>query len=343
MTDEHNPMHGPVGRQTEESSLPFLDRAIRAFLRATPSGGVVAAARNKVTPIPVRNDMLIFRCAQDELDRGGGRDVCRAFAPAAAGFAFHHYAPWSSIVVIDNGSGRSNRSRAQRKRDVLAAINGWTGPPLKCVAMFCHGMPDWLQLGFQGEEVNELADAIAAKAADDVTVPLYACAAGASPEEHARNRPPRAGSDPEQDQAAARRPLPAILGQGSFAFQLRDRLVERGRHRARVDAHFTVAHATQNPDLRRFEGAVGAAGINFFASEDTTVAQHRRRAVRLALRYPIRTASLLIYRFPFMDLTEIALELDRVAALPLPPESVMREEERGQRGRSRQRRAAGGG
>ena len=96
--------HGPLGRQLAASCARFLPGPIRRSLRGgQAASGAIPAARNALAPVPAGGEMLLFRCAWD--DGGGGRpaDVYGAFAPGVVLFAYYNAAPWSSIVVVDNG------------------------------------------------------------------------------------------------------------------------------------------------------------------------------------------------------------------------------------------------
>lgn len=132
----------------------------------------------------------------------------------------------------------------QRFNQLLACIDsarrdGET--PLGAFTFLCHGFKSGLQFGSTLQNVAVLADSMAKVAAEECTVTLYACSAGAD-------------NDPKTSDVAQ-----GPGGDGGFADVLRDFLVDRGV-KARVLAHTTKGHCTRNPFVREYVPGQKAGG-----------------------------------------------------------------------------------
>lgn len=128
-----------------------------------------------------------------------------------------------------------------RRQEVLRALGAATGP-LDVIAYFGHGGPNaLLSAGFSRPHIDELARAIAAKAARRVTVLLFACRCGE---------------------------------RGGFAQELARRLRRHGRIPT-VYGHEQSMHTVANPHKRRYPGGDWVIRPN---SEDWGLWHRRLRA-----------------------------------------------------------------
>lgn len=215
------------------------------------------------------SDFLVFTPDRDSPSKP---DWSNGFKPWARAFAKFH---GGDVVEVDC----SSKAPAWRAGQVLAQIARRSR--LTCVAFFCHGFANRLQLGFStaglpGRHVDDLARAIAAKTTwgNIVTVPLYACTTG-------------------------------VNGDGGFADELRDGLCVAGDTFCRVESHTTAGRADANPNVRRFEGLgspVGGTGGQWIVAPGSKL----WRKWNAALKAPRGT---LCWRFPFMSVEEIHREL----------------------------------
>lgn len=205
-------------------------------------------------------------------DRNTGekKDFTGAFRPEARAFVALHAIPLVRVCEVDI----SQRAEDQRHRiEASLAMDG----PLECVAFFCHGFVNGVQLGgYRNAHVARLANAIASNAVKGVRVALYACSTGD-------------GGGPG--------------GDGGFADRLRDALCAAGAVDCQVDAHDSAAHTTRNPRVRRFSGQgspFGGTGGAWLVAPGSPLWGAWRRALQ---------ATDLRLRFPFMSVAEIHAEL----------------------------------
>jgi len=251
---------------------------------------------------------------------------------------------------------------AKRVDDVFKAWKGDDCPKLSAVAFFGHGEPIWIQFGFfnnpkndQKGNVKDLAKNIASKSKPNVRVVLYCCLTGANrkekvwwessqkkkqmlsewakkkkewnkkKEKHEKERKPF--NDPEPLKPTATVPEPPGPeergGQGSFAFALRDNLVEcfgslGETFTGNVDAHTNAGHSTQNPYVRRFLSKKGDPGqwivepAVYWPSEKVAARSEKERFKKWIglLSDPKGTGSILLWSFPMLSIKEIREYLD---------------------------------
>lgn len=127
-----------------------------------------------------------------------------------------------------------NHDDYMERREALMVRVHERGPSsLDVLALFCHGWPSGVQLGFGTEHTRGLARALKAVAAPELTVALYCCSTGAD-------------TNPVTDDLA-----PGPGGDSGFADRLRDELCDLGV-RATVWAHANAGHCTRNPRARVF-------------------------------------------------------------------------------------------
>ena len=151
----------------------------------------------------------------------------RSFQGWARKFLKYHDQPSENLVIIDN----TKRPRAMRAQ-VIRALKAAGEPDV--VALFCHGTPRKIQLGFNRYTLKSLAEVLAWRC--DVRVVLYACLAGKGP---------------------------GPGGDRGFADELRDAICKAGGRYCRVVAHTTAGRADKNPFVRSFDGdgsSTGGAG-----------------------------------------------------------------------------------
>jgi hypothetical protein len=162
------------------------------------------------------------------------KDWKHAFRPYAKKFQKVHEIPDSGFFEIDISA-----SEEDRKEQVLESIKkaSWDQGTLRVIAFFCHGWKSGLQLGFDLDNVSELAQRIALYSLPNVVVPLFACSAGMDNDNLTR--------DDYED---------SIGGDGGFADWLRDELCWASRLKCRVMAHVGPGHTAHRPFVRYFEG-----------------------------------------------------------------------------------------
>ncbi len=235
--------------------------------------------------IVVRNDILSFRLRCNKPDRIN--DVGGAFMPESYYFSYYNFAPIESTYIVDNGECahvgeeiKNPVSANRMKSKMLDALDSLSSDQKKkVVAIFCHGWPTGIQLGFRTNtgvtyrnssmsDIDAIASAISRIASPDVKVVLYACSAGAD--------------------------------DTGFAASLRDSLIQ-SCPQCRVDAHKTVAHATHNPHVNRFEGPAGSPGQMIVEPSDHPL----WRKWTNILRNPFEQQSTLLWKFSQMTTTEI--------------------------------------
>ncbi len=236
--------------------------------------------------IVIRNDIVSFRLRCNKPDRIN--DVGGAFMPESFYFSYYNFAPIESTYIINNGECtevnghiKNPVSAVHMKRRVLEALDSLpSGEEKNIIALFCHGWPDGIQLGFRTNtgmsyrntsmsDTDALALAISRIASPDVKVILYACSAGAN--------------------------------DNGFAATLRDSLVQYCPQ-CRIDAHKTVAHATKNPHVNRFEAPAGSAGQMIV---EPTVHHHLWHRWTTILRHPFEQHSTLLWKYSQMTIPEI--------------------------------------
>lgn len=131
---------------------------------------------------------------------------------------------------------------SERREHVHRVLDEMPAGSLETVALFCHGWPTGIQLGYSCRDAWVLAMHMRRAAAHELRVILYACSAGADDD-----------GDTEDEV------VPGPGGDGGFADALRDQLCDRGT-RATVYAHTCKGHATRNPWVRRFPPEMRAGG-----------------------------------------------------------------------------------
>lgn len=174
------------------------------------------------------------------------------------------------VAVFDNAL-----PQVDRRDEFLTRLRIFTRGELDVLALFCHGWPDGVQLGFHCAHARGLATELKAVAASKLTVALYCCSTGA---------------DKDGNDADERQPGPG--GDGGFADRLRDELCDAGIA-ATVFAHSTAGHATRNPWVRVFEPGRRAGG-EWLVSPDGPVWRKWLRALHstdLRLRFPLMAQS----------------------------------------------------
>lgn len=194
-------------------------------------------------------------------------DYSGAFKPEAKKFATHFNGQVVEVPLDKNSSFQRDT--------VLGAIELAPGP-LECVAFFCHGFQNRIQLGFSSVTVENLAAALAGRHCSRVA--LYACSTGAGP---------------------------GPGGDNGFADRLRDSMCARGLTDCRVLAHRTAGHTSSNPAKRFFEGMGspigGTGGFDVVSSSSSLWPKWAKRCRA--------TKDLLRFRIMWMSVAEIHQEL----------------------------------
>lgn len=204
-------------------------------------------------------------------------DYGGAFRPEAQAFARLHTVPPHAVYQID-----ISRDYAQRRAQSLECIRSARaryGAPIECVALFCHGWKNGVQIGWLRAHAREVARVLAETCARDVRVPLYCCLTGAS---IVRG---------------------AIGGDGGFADTLRDELCKAGVVDCVVDAHDRKGHTTRNPYVVRFRGQgspTGGQGGAWIVAPKTDLFR--------VWDHKIETTDLR-FRFPFLSTAQIHAEV----------------------------------
>lgn len=185
-----------------------------------PRGRVLVLAPDRDSP-PKRDWTGAFRPAGQLLERHLGATVVSVPVPTVD----------PSTLTIAAGAKQAGFEGAARVS--LAAIERYSPAHL---VMLCHGWATGLQLGFRSakqrgrdrENIEALLELLAELRASGIlrSVCLFACSAG--------------------DEPASGKSSPGT-GDGSIADLIRDRTG------APVVAHWTVGHATRNPDLIVFD------------------------------------------------------------------------------------------
>lgn len=200
----------------------------------------------------------------------GKKDFTGAFLPESQRFAKLHGVSPVDVTRVD-----ISKPMAARHAQALTGLT--RAGDVDCVAIFCHGWSDGMQLGFTRANVAHITDLIADRCQKTRApiVALYACST-------ARSKKP--GS---------------VGGDGGFADTLRDSLCANGMINCRVDAHDTAGHTTQNPYVVRFEGEgspVGGNGGRWIVAPKSELWPYWSKALR---------TTDLRFKFPFMSTAEI--------------------------------------
>lgn len=164
-------------------------------------------------------------------NRRGKKDVTGAFLPEALAFTELRAGEGWTALFREFDNTQSKRAIRREVESTILSVN----EPIDCLAIFCHGYRRGLQTGHNSWNVKNLSKAIAANAAKDIKIVLYACDTG------------RDGDNQRWDDT---RPGPG--GEGGFADRLRDALVRLGLSGGWVDAHTIAGHTTKAPFVRRF-------------------------------------------------------------------------------------------
>jgi hypothetical protein len=168
----------------------------------------------------------------------GRSDATGAFQLEALGFLRHHGVNPRELILVDNSSMLSTQ-----RSHVLREINTWAlcKEPV-CIAFFCHGSRNGIQLGFKSKHIGRLASSIAALGDPGVRVALYSC---------------DCGRDIDRERIDD---LAEHGGNGGFADLLRDALCKAGCVDCMVWAHTTAGHTSKNPHVRLFAGLGSSIG-----------------------------------------------------------------------------------
>ena len=151
---------------------------------------------------------------------------------------------------------------AQRRKDVIAAIHAANEDmgELGVLVFASHGWSRGMQLGFDVNTANQLAECVYQSCREDIKISLNECSTGSG----------------------------GIGGDGGFADVLRDKLCEAGAVDNVVDGHTSVGDAFKNPNLRRFTGdghPHGAAGGAYLIAPTSPLFKYWVKLMRTNLRY----------------------------------------------------------
>lgn len=165
---------------------------------------------------------------------------------------------------------------------------------VRCVAFFCHGFSDRIQLGGYHSEgdLSDLAESIGAVARRDLVVVLYSCST-AYPE--------------------------STLGAGSFAEKLHQQLCGVGLDRCVVLGHTEPGRATKAPKVLRFGPGCAGGGEWVVRPGSEYWGRWKNAMAGKAWSAPggeYTPDQTLRYRFPFMTSDQLESEL---AAMPRAP------------------------
>jgi hypothetical protein len=179
------------------------------------------------------------------------------------------------VILFDN-----RLDFLERRGALLARVHERPPSSLDALAIFCHGWPSGIQLGFGTEHTRGLAQAVKGVAAPSLTVALYCCSTGADNDPRTNDLTPGPGGD------------------GGFADRLRDELCELGVA-ATVFAHANAGHCTRNPRARVFLPDERRGG-QWVVGPDSDLWPAWDRA--------LDTTDLRL-RFPFMSREQVSAEL----------------------------------
>jgi hypothetical protein len=194
----------------------------------------------------------------------GRKDASGAFGPEAQKFVQFHGLD-CRVRAFDN-----TKAPVDRWADVSKAITVLDGAGVDVWAFFCHGTKRSLQCSSEPEQLGSL---IAKASGPAPVVVLYAC---------------DAGRDADAEQADDTQPGPG--GDGGFAARLHMALNKTG---ARVFAHTTTGHTTQNPNVRVWES--GNVHGKWVVVPDGDHWRAWKRLLRTAFRW----------QFPFLTAAEV--------------------------------------
>lgn len=219
---------------------------------------------------------LVFVPLRNSLDKKTGkhkRDADEFLREAHAFNRAHEHR--DGVNVFDN-----QLPNIRRREELLRRLRNTQPGELDVLAVFCHGWPTGIQLGFSLANVRGLAKELKTVAAPKLTVALYCCSTGADDD----------GSDADETK-------PGPGGDGGFADKLRDELCELGIA-ATVFAHSLAGHTTRLPYVRVFEPAERAGG-RWVVSPDSPLWPAWRRWLSGDGRF----------RYPFLSQAELEREL----------------------------------
>jgi hypothetical protein len=197
----------------------------------------------------------------------------------------------TSFIKANNGylvpvEYRRGMDDAKRMRDEInRAIFDYCekGEKFDCVALFCHGWANGVQVGYRVSDgtVADLAEDLSAVLEPHGCVALYCCSTAHDRDDY----------DDEEIGAGT---------QGGFADELYRELDMLHVEGIKVDAHFTKGHTTRNPFVVRFEKMTPTVYNGDWLIEPGTT--HWRRWVQ-ALKGEMRL------RFPLLSRSEIERDL----------------------------------
>jgi len=160
----------------------------------------------------------------------GLKDATGAFIPEAEKFA-------EKYKVIDEDMLPVNcrdYNVPKRREEVCVFLRNKRDVEL--IAIFCHGWPVGLQVGFSKGNVNLFTQYLKMACVPNVKIVLYACSTGSNKQTKKTRVPKNIG--PGTD--------------GGFADTLRDEMLRNEFRGGWIDAHKTKGHTTMNPFLLRF-------------------------------------------------------------------------------------------
>lgn len=160
----------------------------------------------------------------------GLKDATGAFIPEAKAFAEKYNVLDEDILPVNC----RDFNVTKRREEVCVFLRNKSDVEL--IAIFCHGWPVGLQVGFSKSNITQLVGYLKMSCVENVKIVLYACSTGSN-------------------RASRKTRVPKNIGPGTdggFADTLRDTMLHYGFHGGWVDAHKTKGHTTRNPFLLRF-------------------------------------------------------------------------------------------
>jgi hypothetical protein len=213
----------------------------------------------------------------------GKRDFTGAFDPEAK--LFMRLYNISSNARLQVNFGNPGFESVKRRTEVINFItNTIPNNELGCLAIFCHGLTDKIEVGFAKRHISDLVQALKArKTSKEIMILLYCCSTGGT----------NANS----------------TGDNTFADLLRDALCREGFVNCRVLAHTVAGHATRNPMKRFFDGMgspVGGTGGTMIVSPNT------QKTLFAKWRAALTQADLFRFKFVTMSIADIHTHLLRL-------------------------------
>lgn len=212
-------------------------------------------------------------------------DFYGAFLPEIRRFMqFHKINSKTNHKMVNLGLGDAGRYNEVMKFMETAAKASGKAPTT--LVFCCHGLLPKIQLGLKIGNVADFASrlralhvALGTPTQEEVVIVLYACTTGSGP---------------------------GPGGDNGLADKLRDALCQAGFYQCRVYAHQVSGHCTRNPRKRIFEGNgshLGGVGGVWIIDPGSNGNVFRKWQKALA-------GTSLLYRFPFMTISDIHKEID---------------------------------